>query len=118
MPLAVNRLLPGLAGIFHEGNNAFTRKGMAGRVCQAGQFAEGGVNIDELDQGISFYIGLIAGCGNNQGDLQGVVKCVVFAPVIMLAEVPAVICPQDDDRVVGLTVLLQLLIVIFTLSFS
>ncbi len=67
---------------------------------QAGQIAQGGVDIDEFNQGVGTLAGLFH-VGNRQDQRGvGVVFAVaVFAPGVVFAQLPAVIAPDDDDGI-------------------
>lgn len=69
---------------------------------QTGQFAQGGVDVDELDQGVAAAAAAAhPRRADDQRRVQRGVEGAVFAPQAVLAELPAVIAPEDHDRAVA-----------------
>ena len=72
----------------------------------AGEFAEGGIDVDEFAHGLCLG-GVVCRGRNNQRRFGGLFVVGVFAPPAVIAEMPAVVAPQDDDGVVGRAALVE-----------
>ena len=86
-------------GVGEDGGEAFAVEAFAGG--EAGEFDQGGVDVDGFDEGGGFGVLSFAGGGDDEGDAGGLLVVGVFAPEAVVAEVPAVVAPEDDDGVGG-----------------
>ena len=72
------------------------------RCWQAGEGAEGGVDVDGFgDGGGGFPGGFLVGGSDDEWGVQGGVVEVVFTPDGFFAEAEPMVAPEDDDGVVG-----------------
>ncbi len=88
---------PGGFGIFEEGMEGGAFEG--GGWGEAGEVAEGGEEIDEFDDALAGFAALGGGDlrgGDEEGGAGGFVKEGAFLPEAVLAEVVAVVAPEDD----------------------
>lgn len=67
----------------------------------SGEFAEGGEEVDEFGDGFATLIFGEAGRGDDEGDVGGDLVGGVLTPFAVVAEVVAVVSPEDDDGVLG-----------------
>ena len=96
-------ILHGGGGIAQHGHERFAfqpqRSGGGG---QPGQFQQGGEKIDRFHHRRAVSAGLGgAGGGDHEGNPGGLFVVGVFAPHRVVAEVPAVVAPKHDDRLLG-----------------
>src|SRR6056297_1862066 len=71
------------------------------------QLTERRIDVDEFDQPVTHLPACDSRCYDQKRSASGDFEVRVLAPESMLAELPAVISPEDDDRVVGDAQLLQ-----------
>ena len=75
---------------------------------QAAEVREGGVDVDELGEREALAArGLLAGGADDQRRPRGDLKVGVLVPESVLAELPAVVAPEDDDGIVRQAFLLE-----------
>ncbi len=67
---------------------------------QTRQLDDGREQIDQLDDRGGGLSGLSSGNPHDQGNARADLEIGVFSPVVLLAQVPTVIAPQYDQRVV------------------
>jgi hypothetical protein len=93
-------LLHRRVGIFEVGLQTHARE--AFRDAEAADVGERGIDIDELGRrGAVFACGAAFGQSDEQRCPCGDLEVRVLVPQAVLAELPAVVAPQNDDRVVG-----------------
>ena len=68
---------------------------------ESGEVAEGGVEVDEAHRVCCFSRHWKPGRADDERYAGGLFHVGVFAPFAMVAEVEAVVAPEDDDGVVG-----------------
>ena len=88
-----------LFGAGPEGADAFAED--AGGWSDAGEFAEGGENIEEVGEGLDGFAFGNAGAADDEGCAHRVFEYALFAEEAVAAEGEAVVGGVDDDRVVG-----------------
>ncbi len=71
------------------------------RLRQVRQIAKRGVDVNVLDQSPADAPAFDAGGDNHEWRARGDFKICVLAPEAVFAELPTVVAPQNDDRVVG-----------------
>ena len=73
-----------------------------GRNFETCQLANGGKNVERFHNGKGWFACLgNSGIGDDQGRSEGFLEKGMFSPDRMLPEVPTMIAPEDDDRVVA-----------------
>ncbi len=97
--LTEGRRLPWQIGIVEQRSEARAFKIRRWR--ETGEFRERGIDIHELDKSGALHAGFLAGSTHNQRDVSVILIVRVLAPHAVLAELPAVIAPHDNDRVIG-----------------
>ena len=96
--LTEGRGLPRELGVVHQRLQAHALQVVRQR--HAGEIAERGIDVDELGQGRTGLAGgLLARRGNNERRIDVVLHIRVLTPQAVLAEVPTVVTPKDDDGI-------------------
>ena len=90
-------------GIFQDGHEAGAiDRQRAGGLGQAGEFGECGKEVHGLGELAGGGAGARdAGRDHDEGDAVGLLEIGVLGPDAEVAEVPAMVAPEDDDGVVG-----------------
>jgi hypothetical protein len=78
-------------GSFQQRNDALTVEAMAVRLRKTGQFAQRRIQIDQFDKRFSSRVLFTVRRTNDQRNAEGLIKRVVFAPEIVLAQQPEVV---------------------------
>ena len=96
--LTEGRGLPREPGVVHQRLEAHALQAVRQR--HAGEIAERGIDVDELGQGCAGRAcGLLAGGGDDERRVDVVLHIRVLTPQAVLAEVPTVVTPKDDDGI-------------------
>ena len=104
----VGRVSMGSFGIFQHGAKASALY-MLG-CFQPTEITKGGVEVDEFRESRSFALSIAdTRMPNDQRNSGIALKVGMFAPASMVAEFPAMVCPEHDNRVVRLSGFLQCL---------
>ncbi len=90
--LAEGGALPFLFGLLQEGDEAGAFQCGGGR--DAAELAEGGIDVDELDEAIGAAANGMAGGADDEWGVGGMLVVGLFAPEAVVAEVPAVGRPR------------------------
>ena len=91
--------LPRQVGLLHQRDEAAALQVVGKR--QTGKFAQGRVDVDELSQSRRLFATVDPRGLDDQRGVHRRLETAVLAPEGMLAQVPAVVAPQDDNRVVA-----------------
>ena len=85
-------------GVFQQRTEGFALEVFWGG--ERGEVAEGGEEVEEFYDAVGFLSGVLhAWGGDDEGDAGGDFVVGGFSPDAHVAEVPAVIAPEDDDGV-------------------